>query len=42
MTGLKHTGIARDNNGGLAAGGSVNETIVKKFGPSILRSPTNP
>ncbi len=28
---LKHTGIARDNNGVLAAGGSVNESIVQKY-----------
>jgi anhydro-N-acetylmuramic acid kinase len=28
---LKHTGIARDNNGALAAGGSVDESIVQKY-----------
>ncbi len=28
---LKHTGIARDNDGALAAGGSANESIVQKF-----------
>ena len=28
---LKHTGIARDINGALAAGGSANESIVQKF-----------